>query len=188
MDAIRARDADRLPQPLARQILLEACVAGFVNRAHQALHEIVFAVTRGEADVFGYAAGKRMRAFVESSAVEIEAQLFHHIKVHRALCRHGEWACGCDYSFVALFVLYFCDELRQPLFDLAEDAVDIGRSHTGFKAIHQRVVARETAVVGEQFRFFARQAHYVAKVLQKAAPVVGGALTAPRVFTFSPGQ
>ena len=63
--AIERACADRLAEPVARQVLLVARVAGLVDRAHQALHEVVLAIARRQAHVLGHAAAERMRALVE---------------------------------------------------------------------------------------------------------------------------
>ena len=72
--AIERASRDRLAEPVARQVLLVAGVAGLVDRAHQALHEVVFAVARGQAHVLGHAAAERMRALVEPAGLEVEAE------------------------------------------------------------------------------------------------------------------
>ena len=64
MYAVGARRAYRLAQPLAWQVLLKSCMAGFVYRTEQALHEVIFAIARGQTHIFRNAAAERMHTLV----------------------------------------------------------------------------------------------------------------------------
>jgi len=68
-----ARVADRLASPLGGQPAFVEGVAGLVQHAHERAVEIGFLVPRGEADIVGRAAAKRMGADIEPAMSEIEA-------------------------------------------------------------------------------------------------------------------
>ncbi|MNN74562.1 hypothetical protein D3C81_1907720 [compost metagenome] len=80
MDGGGARQSDGLAEPVARQILLIARMAGFVHHAKQGAQQLVFIVTGGDAHVFRHAAAERMGADVETPGVKIEAQHFHRFQ------------------------------------------------------------------------------------------------------------
>jgi hypothetical protein len=188
VDAVRTRVAERLAQPFARQVLLEARVSGFVDGAHQALREVIFAVTRREPHVLGHAAAKGMRALVEPAAREIETQFLHHREIEGTLRGNRKRAGRRDHAFGELLRFDARYQVRQPLIDVGKQAIDVGGAHARLVTVHQRVVAREARVGGEQARFFARKAHHFTKVDEKAAPVVGRPLTAPRMLAARAGK
>ena len=72
-----ARGADRLKPPLGRQAALVEGMPGLVQCAHQRLREIRLIVARGQSDIVRDAAAERMRALVEPTMREIEADPLH---------------------------------------------------------------------------------------------------------------
>ena len=188
VQAVGTRGADRLAQPVARQVLFVTGMAGLVDGAEQAACKIAVAVARGQAHILRHAAAERMRTLVEPPRREIETEQRHHFLVQRALRRHRERALRSDDFFTGLFRLCAGDQVRQPGFDVAENAVDIGRAHARLKPIHQRVIPGQTRVISEELCLFACEFHHLAEIFEKALPVIGLTLAAPGVFAAGTGQ
>ena len=183
-----ARLRHRLAEQRARQVLLVARMAGLVNGAHQAGQQIVLAVARGQAHVFRHAAGERMRALVQAAGLEVEIEQAHHVLAQCTLRGDGERAHRLDKLVLGLALLRPLDQARQPLAQIAEQAVELRAGHAGLETIEQRVIGAQTRLVGEQLGLFAPQAQHLAEVLEKARPVVGRPLLAPGVLAARGGQ
>ena len=188
VDRHRASARHRLAERLARQVLLVARVPGLVDRAHQALHEVVFAIARGDPRVFRHAAAERVRALVEAAAFEIEAEQCHHVEAQGALRRFRERSGGCHHRIPRLPFAHRAHELRQPGLQVAEQGRHLDARHARLELVHQRVVERQAARLGEVLRFLARQADHLAQVDGEASPVVGRTLAAPGVLAVRSGE
>ncbi len=129
-----------------------------------------------------------MRADVQPAAVEIELEHAHHLLAQRALRGAVERALGRQRRLARLLRRDAGDEARQPLLDLAEDAIDGSAAHARLVAVDQRVVGRQAALVGEMARLFAAHLQHRLQVDREAGPVVGLALRAPRVLAARGGE
>ena len=178
----------RLAQPLARQVLLVAAVAGFVHRAHQAAQEAVERKTRGHAHVFRHATAEGVGAHIQPAGLEIEAQDPHHLLAQPALAVQRERAHRVQGRVLRLALTHRADQAGQPLPHLAEDLIHPRAGHAGLEVVHQRVVTRQAGALGQQRGPFACQRQHRAEVDQKARPVVGRALAAPGVFAARGGD
>lgn len=94
MDSGGAGESYGLVDPRARQILLVAGVAGFVDHAEQSAEQVVFVVAGGDAHILGYAAAERVGADVEAPAVEVKAKDTHRLQAQLPLFSNGERPCG----------------------------------------------------------------------------------------------
>ncbi len=112
VDGHGARLTRRLAQPLARQPLLVAGVAGLVDDAHQARDKLLFVVARGHAHIGGHPAAKRMGADIEAALVEVKADERHHLEPERLLLLSREGAGGGEHRIAALALTDLCDEPR----------------------------------------------------------------------------
>jgi hypothetical protein len=61
-------------QQVAWQALLVTGMAGFMDDAHQALHEVIFPVAGGNAHIFRYATAEGMYADIQPASIKIESQ------------------------------------------------------------------------------------------------------------------
>ena len=86
------------------------------------------------------------------------------------------------HHFVRLLVAHLRDEAGQPLLQVAEDTVDLGAGRAGFVLVHQGVVGREAGLVGQALRHLATKPQHLAKIFEKAGPVVRRPLRAPGVL------
>ena len=182
------RPGHRLSQPVARQVLFIAPMAGLVDDAPQASHKTILAIARGEAGIFRYAAAKRMRAFVQTAGAEIKTQQRHHLEANGVLRRPRKWTDRRHHCFAGLFLAHLSYQIGQPLLQVAEQRVEYLTGHAGFVVVHQRVVGLQAGVIGQALRLFARELQYVAEIFQEARPMVGRALRAPGVFATRPGE
>jgi len=140
VDSHRARTCHRLAEQRARQVLLVARMAGLVDRAHQAAHEIVLAIARRQSRVLRNAAAERMGAFVEAAGFEIEAEQGHGVAAERALCGERERADWLHHRLTGLLVARCAHQRRQPRLQVAEQAIDIRARRARLVLIHQGVV------------------------------------------------
>ncbi len=153
-------------------------------RSHQALIEFVFTVARGDADVFGYAARKRMHAFVKAAGSEIKAEQLHDAAIQFALRRNCKWRARRNHWLSALFLLSARDKTGQPLPHIGKQPVDVSSAHAWLKPVHESIVAAEARVVREVLSFLASDAHHVAKIFEETLPVIRLALKTPRMLAF----
>ena len=188
VDRRAARPSHRLPEPVARQVLFIAAVAGFMHRAPETADKTVFPIARGEARVFRRATAKRMSAFVETARIEIEAEQLHRLQAHRILRGFGERPKRRDNTFARLFFTNLSHQRRQPGLQIAEQLVHHRAGHAGFMDVHQGVVHAESPLVGQMSGFFAFEREYFAEILKKPAPIIGGPLRLPRMFAARIGE
>ena len=73
MDRRRTGEGDGLIEPVTRQILFIARVAGFVDHAKQRAEQVVFVVARGDTHILGDAAAEWVGADIQASAVKIKS-------------------------------------------------------------------------------------------------------------------
>jgi hypothetical protein len=184
----RAGIRHRLAQPLTRQVLLVAAVAGFVHGAHQAAQEIVFTEARGQTHVLGHATAERVRADIQPAGLEVKAQQAHHLLAQRALRWQREGPHRIDHMLAGLSGADQLDQARQPLPHLGKDLVELQAGHARLVAVHQRVVLAHTVELRQQLGLFAPGGEHGAEVLDKPLPVVGRALRAPGVFAARRGH
>ena len=188
MDAHRARTTDRQVHAVARQILLVARVSGFMNNAHQAAHEVVFVVARGDAHILGHAAAKGMGREVEPTGGKVKPEQGHEFQPQCALLLDRERTLRGKQHLTGLLVAHLADHAGQPGLHVAEDGVDVGAAGAGLELVHQRFVAAHARFLRQALRLFACEPDHVVEVRQKPAPVVGRALCAPRMLTARTGQ
>ena len=182
MQGHRSRVRHRLAEPVARQVLLIAAVAGFMHGSHQAAQEVVFAEARGHAHILGHATAERVRADVEPAGFKVKAQEPHDLLTQHPLRRQREGADGGHHRLGRLARGDLLDQAWQPLPDFTEHAVHVGAGHARLKAVHHRVVLSHAIQLRQQLGLFAAGGQHVAEVLDEAFPVVGRALRAPGVF------
>jgi len=179
VQAHRAGAGHRQAQPFARQVLLVAAMAGFVDGAGEALQEAVVAVARGHPHILRHAAAEGMGALVQPAGLEVEAQQLHGVQPERTLRRGRERPLRVDEAVSGLTLHHLADQAGQPLAQVAEDAVHLRRAHARLVLVEQRVVAAQARILGQVLRLLPRVADDRSQVLDMAGPVVGRALLAP---------
>jgi len=188
MDRRGAGEGNGLIEPVARQVLFIARVAGFVNDAKQRAEQVVFVVARGDTDVLGHAATERVGADIQTSAVKIKSQHAHRLQPQFALVGNRKRPLRFDERRLRLLLNHLLQQRRKPGFQIREQYVKTGAGHIGFKNIQQRVVAGTAFCRSPNLCLFATQFDDVTQVLGKTLPVVRRTLAAPGVLAAATRQ
>ena len=155
MDGEPRRLAERLAAPGLRQALFVERVAAFVDRAHQALREVVGRIAGRDAHVALRAAGEGMGRDVEPAVVEVVGERRQNGSPERLLLR--DVVAAAQGRRRGLTAEHGVDHRRQRLGQRVEQRVHGGAAAAGVEAVEQRVVGAQGQRVGEALRLLAGQ-------------------------------
>ncbi len=130
---------------------------GLVQRTQQAGEQVVGIETGGDADVARDTFGKGVLAFVQTSAIEGEADLLHDLHDQRTLLAGREFAAERRGRPALLDGDRLADEGGQPPRKSLEHRVDVGRGDAGAELVHERIIGRQIQSLPEQRRLVANQ-------------------------------
>ncbi len=180
MDAGPGVLADRLPRMGGGQAALVQRMAGFVQRRHQAVAQVVGVVARGDAHVGPGADGERVGGTVQPHEVGIEPDATHQGLAERLLGGDRERRRQRDRRRLArLQRPHPRQEFGRRGLIAGERRLQVAGQDAGLVTVHQRVIGTEPERRADRLPVFPRQLDHLGQERRDIAEAVGAAGLAP---------